>query len=85
MKVQLVRHSFPDRPDWILIEETVSLGTIYEVMAYSRDFMIINEILREKREIEAYFVKGNHGEGWLPKVCFEMIIGRDESLYRKGN
>lgn len=85
MFVQLVRHSFPDRPDWILISEHVPLGTRYEVMAYNRDIEIYNSVLKETRNIEVYFVKGNGNSGWLPKICFETIEYSEYSTSSLGN
>jgi hypothetical protein len=73
MKVELVRHSFPDRPDWILINETVPLGTRYEVLGYDSRYTIENLLFHEKRNIEVYLLRENGHEGWLPKVCFEPV------------
>jgi len=73
MKVKLVRYTFPDRPDWEVVERNVPLGTIYEVFAYDRDFVIVNEELKEVRPIDAYFLIGNNSQGWLPTVCFETV------------
>ena len=77
MIVKLIRHNFPDRPDWLIIEETVPLGTRYEVIGYDRELMISNSLLKEVRAIEAYLVSGNNGMGWLPTICFETV--REES------
>lgn len=73
MIVQLVRHSFPDRPDWLIVDESVPLGTRYEVIGYNRDMTILNATLKEAREIDAYLLAGNGGVGWLPTICFEPI------------
>lgn len=73
MLVKLVRHTFPDRPDWVLIEESVPVGTVYEVHGYDRDFVVLNEQLREARPISAYLLKRDDEMGWLPTVCFEMV------------
>lgn len=79
MLVKLVRHTFPDRPDWIIVEESVPIGTIYEVLGYDRDFLIINEELREARPVGAFLLKGNDSMGWLPSVCFERIEYEQQS------
>jgi hypothetical protein len=73
MLVKLVRHTFPDRPDWVLIEESVPIGTIYEVYGFDRDFVIMNHLLKEARPISAFLLKRNDEMGWLPTVCFERI------------
>lgn len=73
MLVKLVRHTFPDRPDWVIIEESVPIGTVYEVLGYDRDFVIINEQLHEIRPIGAFLVKREDEAGWLPAICFERV------------
>jgi hypothetical protein len=73
MKVRLVRYTFPDRPDWEIIEQKVPLGTVYEVFGYDRNFFIVNEALQEVRPIDAYYLIGNNHRGWLPTVCFETV------------
>ena len=73
MMVKLVRHTFPDRPDWVIIEESVPLGTVYEVLGYDRDFLIVNEELREIRPIGAFLLSRDNEMGWLPSICFERV------------
>ena len=73
MKVKLVRYTFPDRPDWEIIEPKVPLGTIYEVFGYDRDCLIVNDELKASRQVDAYFLVGNNNQGWLPTVCFETV------------
>lgn len=77
MKVQLVRHAFPDKPNWIIVSKEVPIGTKYEVIGYDRDYTIFNLDSNEIRPVEAYFLIGNGGSGWLPTVCFEIV--REES------
>lgn len=79
MLVKLVRHTFPDRPDWAVIDESVPLGTVYEVIGYDRDFVIINEELHEIRPVGAFLLLGRSGTGWLPTVCFERVEHGNES------
>lgn len=71
--VKLVRHTFPDRPDWTIIDESVPLGKIYEVIGYDREFIIVNEQLRAVRPVGAFLLKDDKETGWLPCVCFERI------------
>jgi hypothetical protein len=73
MMVKLVRYSFPDRPDWTIIDESVPLGKIYEVIGYDREFIIVNEQLRAVRPVGAFLLKDDKETGWLPCVCFERI------------
>lgn len=78
MLVKLVRHSFPDRPDWIIIEESIPLGKIYEVRGYDSEFIILNSQLREVRPIGAFLLRDDKEEGWLPCVCFEKVDDYDQ-------
>lgn len=73
MKVKLVRHTFPDRPDWVLIEESVPLGTIYEVIGYDAEVSIYNQELKETRKQDHYIVIGNGDKGYLPTCVFEVV------------
>lgn len=73
MTVELVRHNFPDRPNWILISESVPLGTKFEVLGYDAHYMIGNINFDEVREIEVYLLSGHGDIGWLPAVCFEPV------------
>jgi len=73
MQVKLVRHTFPDRPDWIIIDESIPLGKIYEVLGYDRQFIIINTQLNIARPVGAFLLRDSNEEGWLPCVCFEKV------------
>ena len=73
MQVKLVRRTMPGRPDWVILNETVPLGTIYEVVGYDRDTVLVNEELKEAVPMDAYLVIGNNDMGWLPTVCFETV------------
>ena len=82
MIVKLIRHNFPDRPDWIVINEAVPLGTRYEVIGYDSRFTIVNFISHEMKPVEVYLLKvdiaknqlrGNESVGWLPTICFEVV------------
>jgi hypothetical protein len=77
MKVKLVRYHLPGRPEWMVLSETVPLGTVYEVFGYDRGFVLVNEELKEAIPMDAYFLVGNNSEGWLPTVVFETV--REES------
>jgi hypothetical protein len=73
MMVKLVRHTFPDRPDWTIIDESIPLGKIYEVRGYDSEFIILNHELQEVRPVGAFLLRDSKEEGWLPCVCFEKV------------
>lgn len=72
MIVKLIRHSFPDRPQWIIIDEDIPLGTEYEVFGYDADMMISSCSMHEVRPVDCFFVQriDNKERGWLPCICF---------------
>lgn len=72
MKVKLVRYSFPDKPEWEIIRDTVPLGTIYEVLAHHSGIVVMNEEFGT-REIDCYEVEGNGSTGLLPTCVFEIV------------
>jgi hypothetical protein len=73
MKVELVSHSFPDRPDWILVNEEIPLGTQYELLGYERNATVVNMTTSEARKIELYLLEGRESIGWIPAICFRII------------
>lgn len=73
MKVKLIRHSLPDRPDWVIMDESVPLGTEYEVLGYESRMELHSSELNESRIIEAYFLDGNGDKGFMPAGLFERI------------
>jgi hypothetical protein len=73
MTVQLIRYTFPDRPDWEVVNKSVPLGTKYEVVGYDRHFRIMNLLTGEIRPVQSYFLVGNDDSGWMPVDCFETI------------
>lgn len=73
MVVQLVRHHVPNRPDWIVVSEKIPIGTKYEVIGYDSGFDMMNLDLGELIPVEAYFLIGNSGSGWMPTFCFEVV------------
>jgi hypothetical protein len=74
MIVQLVRHTFPDRPDWEIIGRHVPLGTKYEVLGFESRGRILNLNTGEVRDMSLYLVGGNEDIGWLPAICFEVDL-----------
>lgn len=85
MRVRLARYNFPDNPEWIIMSETIPLGTEYEVVGYRAEnegFTITNLYTKEQKPVACYLLKGNGDTGWLPTCCFEPIeeiIGELES------
>lgn len=73
MKVKLVRHTFPDAQDWVIVDTDVPLGTIYEVMGYDRDMTIVDGYTGRMRHVECYLVSGNGDTGFLPTCLFEAV------------
>jgi hypothetical protein len=72
MKVKLVRHHLKDDPTWDVIEESVPLGTQYEVIGYeSKGFILANG--NRMCEVECFLVMGNGSSGWLPTCLFEAV------------
>lgn len=75
MFVKLVCHTFPDRPDWPLVDKSIPIGTIYEVIAYDSDMLIYNKDLNESRRVRAYMLAGNGDVGFIPVDVFEVVNG----------
>jgi len=73
MKVKLVRYTVPGRPDWLVIEKKVPLGTVYEVFGYDRDTVLVNDELKVAMPVDAYYHIGNNSQGWLPQICFVVV------------
>jgi hypothetical protein len=73
MKVKLIRHTFPDDKEWIIVDETVPLGTEYEVMGYDRDMIIANGYTGQMKHVECYLLAGNGDVGFLPTCLFEAV------------
>ena len=69
----------PNRPDWPIVEESVPLGTVYEVMGYHREAVIFNSELNEAMFTDTYFLVGNGSAGWMPTICFEVTKHEKQS------
>lgn len=74
MKVRLARYALPDRPDWPLINESVPLGTEYEVLGYRADMEVVNPTHGRLR-CPCFYLDGNGSVGFLPAGCFEAVAG----------
>lgn len=75
MKVQLVRHHLKDCPEWDVIDKTVPLGTVYEVIGYDRDFLLAVD--DRMKSVDCFYVIGNGSFGWLPTCLFEAVEDAD--------
>jgi hypothetical protein len=72
MRVRLIRYSFPDMPDWDIVNRDVPLGTVYEVLGYDRNSVTIYDTLTGRsRQVECYFVERDGASGYMPCVCLE--------------
>ena len=74
--VKLVRYSFPDDPDWVIIEESVPLGTIYKVLGVAKDITITNENLNKSKVVDCYIVlrDGDYMPGYMPADLLEEFV-----------
>ena len=73
MWATLVRHGFIDRPDWIIVSETVPLGTRYKVVSpVKRKGIILNTLTNEKREVDCYLIEGNGSKGMMVADVLEI-------------
>lgn len=73
MRVKLIRHTFPDFEDWVVVETDVPLGTIYEVMGYDRDMVIVDGFTGRMKHVECFLLAGNGDVGFLPTCLFEAV------------
>jgi hypothetical protein len=83
MFVQLIRHTFPDAPDWEVVDTTVPLGTQYEVLGYDRDMVMFDALTGRSKHVECFLLSGNGDVGFLPTCLFEAVeYERDNSNSR---
>ena len=72
IKTTLKRHYWPDDPNWIIINESVPLGTEYKVLGFEKLTIINFELGRKRSSVPCYLVqRGNEDPGYIPTVCFE--------------
>ena len=83
MQVKLIRHTFPDAQDWIVIDEDVPLGTIYEVMGYDRDMVMVDGNTGRMKQVECFLLAGNGDVGFLPTCLFEAVHEDDNTDSRR--
>ena len=74
MRVKLSRHALEDRPDWIIIDQTIPLGTEYDVLGFD-DALTLKNPLYGTRSVKCYLVirEGGGPAGWLPAGCFDVV------------
>lgn len=74
MYVKLVRRSFKDDPKWQVIDDSVPIGTVYEVREYHyKSAILVDRETGNKRIVSVYYVIGNGGEGYMPIDIFERM------------
>lgn len=75
MIVKLVRHSFPDDPNWIIVNPKVPIGTKYRVIKhYPTGAVLVSKETGMERAVEVYLLEGNNDTGYLPCICFEEVL-----------
>lgn len=83
MWAKLISHTFPDRPDWILVRDTVLLGKIYRVIPRIPLFLegnVINLETGEQRKITTVLVEDAQEWGLMPTCVFEFVDEHGKSL-----
>lgn len=73
MTATLIRHTHPDHPTWEIINDTVPIGTTYEVLGFREGMHLSNAEFGEVI-VDAWFVlrPGGGPPGWLPAFCLEV-------------
>jgi hypothetical protein len=74
LMVKLIRHNLKHDPTWVIVNETVAIGTLYEVIAYESSMLLINHETGKWYNTPTYYVEGNGGEGFMPCELFEAIL-----------
>lgn len=69
----LIRHSHPNNPDWVIIDESVPLGTTYECLGFCQDILLASQKFGTDT-VDCLLLKrdGDTGAGWLPQFCFRL-------------
>lgn len=73
MKAILVRHTHPDIPAWAIVEDSVPLGTTYEVLGFQQRMLLKNPMFGEV-VVDCHFVYRTDGgpPGYLPDFCLKI-------------
>ncbi len=68
----LKRHTFKDRPDWVVVNESVPLGTEYQIFGLKADIYIKRLDTGEERQVLCYLVtrEGDNHPGYIPCDVF---------------
>lgn len=74
-KLELISHSFPDDPSWIIMREDIPIGTKYEMLGYEQGITIFNALTGKFRNVDCYLVRREYddNEGFLPCCCLKVI------------
>lgn len=75
MNLELIRHSFPDDPAWVIMREDIPIGTKYEMLGFEKDITIFNAVTGKFRDVDCYLVRrvSDMHEGYLPCCVFRVI------------
>jgi hypothetical protein len=71
---KLIRHNLKHDPAWVIINETVAIGTVYEIIGYESKMLLSNPDTGKWYETPAYYLIGNGGQGYLPCELFEAYL-----------
>lgn len=72
-KAKLVRYSFPDDENWLVVDESTPLGTTYTIIDEKDGFVLHDKSTGKSRKVKCYLADGNGDVGWLPVDVFEII------------
>lgn len=75
IRAKLVRRAFPDRPDWVLVDASVPLDTLYYVLSLEeRTGAIVNLETGEERQVSCLLVYRPGGSpGWIPTDVLQVL------------
>lgn len=82
MWARLARHTFKDRPDWIIINEDVPIGKLYKIQMnlmgahpFKRGGIIENSVTGERRPVECVLVTDEQGNTGMMVLEMLEIVG----------
>lgn len=75
--LKLVRRTFADRPDWVLVDEGIPIGTVYRMLELPQEGFVVKRLdTGETRELLAVLVERDGAEpGYMPLEVFEFVGG----------
>lgn len=57
LMVKLIRHNLKHDPTWVIVNESVAIGTLYEVIAYESKMVLVNHDTGKWYETPTYYVE----------------------------